>query len=131
MFKILDKKFAKHMRLQCTPFQNLLAGPDRWLLGSELAGWHRHHNFTKFSEHNQFLTKLFKDKPICYRGSEGLVYYWGFSYRSDEDAPNNCFIIYHDKRGLAVEVHQNFRKDQIEELIQLILEKLKETNLPN
>lgn len=47
---------------------------------------------------------------------------WGFSYKINEKyCKNNKFIIYRDKRGLSIQIHPKFNKNQLENLLKDII----------
>lgn len=126
-FIILKKEEIKQLEHETIRVENLFTGMSKiqhekcchLILGIQF--WYNTQKLTtKDSQktHNKRLSQLLNNEPSYYVNYEYRNAVWGFSFENDEKiAPNNKVVIYHDKRGLSIQVHPKFRKDSIENLL--------------
>jgi len=87
-----------------------------------LQGWYRLNGLAAtgpIKDKTKKLIELLGCKYNCRKVYEGLNSVWGFSF---DEKPYNKFIFYHDFRGIALEVHPKFRKDQLVFLVDELIE---------
>lgn len=99
----------------CQRIDNLKRIPlDKMML---LQGWYRLNGLSAtdpIKNKTKKLIELLGCKYNCRKVYEGISCVWGFSF---DEKPCNKFIFYHDFRGIALEVHPKFRKEQLVSLV--------------
>jgi hypothetical protein len=78
---------------------------------------------------NNKLSQLLNNKPAYYVNYEYRNAVWGFYWDTGkENTENNKFLIYHDRRGLSIQLHKQFRKDMAEQFLQELFDVLVDKN---
>jgi hypothetical protein len=97
-----------------------------------IQSWQNTHNLSVNDTQkilNNKLSELLLTKPAYYVTHEYRNALWGFYFDNNEkNIENNKFLIYHDKRGLSIQVHPKFRKDMIEQLLYELFNTLVDKN---
>lgn len=121
MFELLSKKETKELTYLTTHLANL-AIEDY----SPIPSWYRKHNLdpNKITTHFNKLKELLGEHTYGTHGEGSRMLVWGRSWNITPTSPNNKFLVYCDKRGLSIEVHHKFRKDQISEFLTTIIKVL-------
>ena len=120
MFQNLGKKETKELANETVPLVNLLDNRTSYL---PVPSWYRAHGLdsNKPSYHWKKLDELLGKRTYAFNGIEGRMQVWGRAWNLAPYSPHNKFIVYNDKRGLKVEVHSKFRKDQLNRFLQELL----------
>jgi hypothetical protein len=123
MFEPLSEKETKELTFCTCHIANLLHNMAAYI---PVPSWYRKHNLdpNKITAHFNKLNELLGEHTYGTHGEgKSRMLVWGRSWNATK-YPNNKFVVYCDNRGLSIELHPKFRKDQINKFLKTIIKVL-------